>query len=76
MTNYRPIEVLTFLSTGEVMHSKFSHYLCIVAEQFSFRKGMSTENASFKLMDSVFKSLNSRMHGRGIFCDLVKACGC
>jgi len=58
------------------MHSKFSHYLSIVAEQFSFRKGVSTENASCKLTDSVFKSLNHRMHGRGIFCDLVKIHGC
>lgn len=37
---------------------------------------MSTEYASFKLTDSVFTSLNHRMHGRGIFCDLVKAYGC
>ena len=58
------------------MHCKFNQYLFIVAEQFSFRKGMSTENASCRLIDIVFKSLNHRMHGRGIFCDLVKTHGC
>jgi hypothetical protein len=45
----------------------------IVAEQFGFRKRMSTENAAFKLTDSVLKSFNKKMHVRRIFYDLAKA---
>jgi hypothetical protein len=45
----------------------------LVPEQFGFRKGISTENATFKLTDSVLKSLNQKMHVGGVFCDLAKA---
>jgi hypothetical protein len=45
----------------------------IVPEQFGFRKGISTENAAFKLTDSVLKSFNKKMHVRRIFHDLAKA---
>ena len=34
---------------------------------------LSTENAAFRLRDSKFKSINQKMHVRGIFCDLAKA---
>jgi hypothetical protein len=59
------------------MYSRLSHYLqtnnILVPEQFGFRKEISTENAAFKLTDSVLKSLNQKMHVGGIFCDLAKA---
>jgi hypothetical protein len=42
-------------------------------EQHGFRKGISTESAAFRLTDSVFKSLNQKIHVGGIFCDLAKA---
>jgi hypothetical protein len=62
------------------MYSRLSHYLqtnnILVPEQFGFRKGISTENAAFKLTDSVLKSLNQKMHVGGIFCDLAKAFNC
>jgi hypothetical protein len=35
-----------------------------------------TENAAFKLTDSVLKSINQKMHVGGIFCDLVKGFDC
>jgi hypothetical protein len=47
-----------------------------VPEQHGFRKGVSTEKAAFKLTDSVFKSLNQKIHVGGIFCDLTKAFDC
>jgi hypothetical protein len=41
------------------MNNKLSHYLQTsnirVIEQSGFRKGISTENAAFKLTDSVLK---------------------
>jgi len=37
---------------------------------------MSTEDAAFRLTDSVLKPLNQKLHVGGIFCDLSKAFGC
>ena len=45
-------------------------------EQYSFRKGMFTEDAAFRLTDGVLKSLNQKLHVGGIFCDLSKAFDC
>jgi hypothetical protein len=43
-----------------------------VPEQFSFRQGKSTDNAAFKLTNSVPKFINQKMHAGVVFCDLVK----
>jgi hypothetical protein len=48
----------------------------LIPEQFGFGQGKSTENAAFKLTDSVLKSINHKMHVGGIFCDLAKAFDC
>jgi hypothetical protein len=37
---------------------------------------MPTEDAAFRLTDSVLKSLNHKLHVGGIFCDLSKAFDC
>jgi hypothetical protein len=62
------------------MHNRLSHYLqtnnILVSEQFGFRKGISIENAAFKLTDGVLKSVNQKMHVDGIICDLAKAVDC
>jgi len=33
-------------------------------EQYSFRKGISTEDAALKLANSVFKSINQKLNGK------------
>jgi hypothetical protein len=48
----------------------------LVPERFGFRKGISIENAAFKLTVRILKSLNQKMHVGGIFCDLAKAFDC
>jgi hypothetical protein len=48
----------------------------LVPEEFGFRKGTSTENAAFKLTDSISKSINKKMHVGGIFCDVAKYFEC
>ena len=62
------------------MHSRLGKHLhmnsIMVTEQFSFRVGLSTEGAAFKLTDSVFKSINQKMNVEGILCDLAKAFDC
>jgi len=82
MTNYRFVSLLTVLSKvlKKVMHSRLSQHLhtnnILVTELRGFRKGISTEDAAFRLIDSVFKSINHKMHVGGIFCDLAKAFNC
>jgi hypothetical protein len=48
----------------------------LATEQFGFRPCSSTENASYRLMDEILKSLNNRLMVGGIFCDLQKAFDC
>jgi hypothetical protein len=61
MSNYRPISLLTTFSKviESVVYNRISHYLkannILVPEQFDFRKGISTENAPFKLTDCTLK---------------------
>jgi len=82
ISNYRPISLLpTFSKISEkTMYSRLNQHLytnnILVPEQYAFRKGMSTEDAAFRLTDSVLKSLNQKLHVGGIFCDLSKAFDC
>jgi hypothetical protein len=48
----------------------------LAPEQFGFRQGKSTDNAAFKVTNSLLKSVNQKMHVGGIFCDLPKAFDC
>jgi hypothetical protein len=58
MTNYRPISLLTIFSKvlEEVMLIHYMHTTSIlVPEQFGLRQGKSTDNAAFKVTNSVLK---------------------
>jgi hypothetical protein len=39
----------------------------LVTEQYDFRKETSTDDAAFRLIDGVFKSIKQNMHVGGIF---------
>jgi hypothetical protein len=52
------------------------HTNILVIGQHGFRKGISRDNAAFRLIEGVFKSINQKMHVGGIFCDLAKAFDC
>ena len=62
------------------MYSRLSQHLqtnnMLAPEQYAFRKGMSTEDAAFRLTDNVLKSLNQKLYVGGIFCDLSQAFDC
>jgi hypothetical protein len=55
MTNYRHISLLTVFSNvfEKAMHTRLSQHVhtdnILVTEQYGFRKGISTENAAFRL---------------------------
>jgi hypothetical protein len=44
----------------------------LVSEQYDFRRGIPTENAAFKLTDSIWKFINQGMYVGEIFCDAAK----
>jgi hypothetical protein len=48
----------------------------LVPEQYGFWKGVSTENATFELTGSVFKSINQKLQVGALFYDLTKAFDC
>jgi len=58
------------------MHGRLRHHLhtndILVTEQYGFRKKLSTKDAAFGLTDSVFQSINQKIHIWRIFCDLAK----
>ena len=52
------------------MHSGLSHHLHsnrLVTEEHGFDEVISTENAAFRVTDTVLKSVNQKMHFGGIF---------
>jgi len=75
ISHYRPISLLPIFA--KTMYSRLSQHLqaniILVPEQYACRKGMSTEDAAFKLTDGVLKSLSQKLYDGGIFCDLSKA---
>jgi hypothetical protein len=81
-TNYRLVSLITvfYKVLKKAMHITLSQQLhtnnILVTEQYSFREGISTEDAAFRLTDSVFKSINHKMNVGGIFCDLAKSFDC
>jgi len=82
MTNDRPISLLTVFSKvlKKAKHSGLSQHLhttnTLVTEQCGFGKGRSTEDATCRLTNSIFKSIKQKMHVGGTFCDLAKAFEC
>ena len=82
ISNYRPISLIpTFAKIFEkAMYSRLSQHLqtnnILAPEQYTFMKDKSTENAAFRLTDSVLKSLNQKLCVGGMFCKLSKASDC
>jgi len=65
ISNYRPISPLpTFTKIFEEAMYRLTIYW--PPQQCAFRKGMSTEDAVFRLTDSVLKSLNQKLYVGGI----------
>lgn len=79
VSNYRPISVLTTLSKilEKVLNKRLVNYLdsknIIAANQFGFRKGISTEDAVDSLLENVVERLDGKEKCIGIFLDLSKA---
>jgi len=57
----------------KAMHGRLTQNLhknnILVTEQCGFRKGTATEDVTFRLTNTVFRSINHKMHPGTIFCD-------
>jgi len=82
MANCRPISLLSVFSKvfEKAMYCRFNHHLqannILATEQYGFRKGLSTEQATFSLTDNILMDWNKKIHICGIFCNLTKAFDC
>ena len=79
ISNYRPISILPFLSKifEKCMHSQIlNHFFfnnLISPHQFGFLKNRSTEDATLKLVETMYQNLNSKLISINIFVDFSKA---
>ena len=82
ISNYRPVSLLPIFPKvlEKAVHNRLNHHLNIhnilAPEQHAFKRGMSTEDAAFRLTNNVLSSLNQKLHVGGIFCDVSKAFDC
>ena len=78
MTTCIPVVLLTMFCKilEKITYNRLSQHLhtnnILVPEQFGFRKGLSTDTAACKLIDTVFKSLNQQRHVGEMRCDMAK----
>ena len=82
MATYRPVSLLSVFSIFffKAMYCRLNHHLqannILATEQHGFRKGLSTEHATFSLTENILMALNKKTHIGGIFCGLTKAFDC
>ena len=48
----------------------------VVPKEFGFREGLSINNATYKLLETIYQARSKKSHIAGIFCDLTKAFDC
>ena len=82
VSNYRPISLLTSFSKifETVMQKRIlkhlTKYNILSTEQYGFRVGLRTDNATYKLTTEILNAMNNKLQIGGIFCDLEKAFDC
>jgi hypothetical protein len=53
-----------------------TNYNILSTEQYGFRLGLRTDNATCKLTTEILNAMNTKLLVGGIFCDLEKAFDC
>ena len=53
-----------------------NNYNILSTEQYGFRLGLRTDNATCKLTTEILNAMNNKLLVGGIFCDLEKAFDC
>jgi hypothetical protein len=81
LSNYRPISLLTsFSKILEVIFIRLLNHIYVnnilAQEQCVVRNNLSTETASYNLINNVLEAINNKLIVGGVFCDLTKAFDC
>ena len=82
ISNYRPISLLTdFCKIFELLifHRVKHHFVSnniLADEQYGFCNNVSTENAIFQLIETMFSAWNNKEYITDLFCDLTRAFDC
>jgi hypothetical protein len=53
-----------------------TNYSIFSTEQYGFRLGLRTDNATYKLITEILNAMNNKLLVGGIFCDLEEAFNC
>jgi len=71
--SYRPVSLLTVFSKvlEKTVYHRLNQHL-----QVNMVKDLSTEHATYSLLDGILHGWNSKIHVAGFFCDLAKALDC
>lgn len=81
-SNFRPISLLSILSkviekiVKEQLLSYLNTYGIINKNQFGFQNGISTNDAIFSFLETLYLGLNDREVAAAVFCDFSKAFDC
>ena len=82
ISNYQPISLLPVFSKilERVLQTRLLKHLndsnIFSSEQYGFRPGLNTDNATYQLTNEILYALNNKLLIGGIFCDLEKAFDC
>ena len=82
VSNYRPVSLLTLFSKifETVMQRRIlkhlTKYNILSTEQYGFRVGFRTDDATYKLTTEILNAMNNKLLVGRIFCDLEKAFDC
>jgi hypothetical protein len=80
--NYRPISIITgFAKVFEMviyrrLNDHITMHKILFPQQFGFQKGLSTEDAIYKLTNVILTAWNRKECAVDIFCDIAKAFDC
>jgi hypothetical protein len=55
------------------LHNRVHNNNTLAPEQYGFRNNLSTESASYNLINNILEALNNKFTVGGIFCDVTKA---
>jgi len=82
VSNYRPVSLsISFSKLFETVMQRrilkhLTKYNILSTEQYGFRVGFRTDNATYKLTTEILNAMNNKLLVGGIFCDLEKAFDC
>jgi hypothetical protein len=82
MVNYKPISLVTLFSKvfEKIIYERLLQHInvnnILVEEQFGFRPAISTDKASYRLINEILNVMNEGKVVGGIFCDVQKAFDC